>query len=88
MPASRSSDLRRWLQLWIEEGLSGWEAARRLRISATTGGRRVARKVWRGESLVPAKGERPHGSGELDAFRDFLVDPGDPGSRHHAVRVA
>jgi len=73
MPAPLSLDLRRRFQLCIEEGLSGREAARRLRISASTGGR-LAQKVRRGESLVPAKGGRPPGSGKLGAFRDFLVE--------------
>ncbi len=73
MPAPLSLDLRRRFQFYIEEGLSGREAARRLRISAATGAR-LARKVRRGESLAPAKCGRPPGAGKLGAFRDFLVE--------------
>ena len=73
MPAPLSLDLRDRFQLYILEGLSGREAARRLRISAATGCR-LAQKVRRGESLVPAKCGRPPGSGKLGAFRAFLVE--------------
>ena len=73
MPAPVSLDLRRRFQLCIEEGLSGREAARRLHISAATGAR-LACKVRRGESLVPARCGRPPGAGQLGAFRDFLVE--------------
>lgn len=73
MPAPLSLDLRHRFQLCIEEGLSGREAARRLRISAATGAR-LARKVRQGESLVPAKSGRPPGTGKLGAFRAFLTE--------------
>lgn len=73
MPAPLSFDLRRRFQFCIEEGLSGREAARRLRISAATGSR-LAQKVRRGEDLAPAKCGRPQGSGKLSAFREFLLE--------------
>lgn len=73
MPAPLSLDLRRRFRFWIEEGLSGREAARRLRISAATGAR-LAQKVRCGQSLVPAKCGRPVGSGKLGAFQGFLVE--------------
>ncbi len=73
MPAPLSLDLRHRFQLCIEEGLSGREAARRLRISAATGSR-LARKVRSGGSLAPAKCGRPQGSGKLGAFREFLLE--------------
>ena len=73
MPAPLSLDLRRRFRLYIEDGLSGREASRRLRISAATGSR-LARKVRQGESLIPAKGGRPPGSGKLGGFRAFLFE--------------
>ena len=73
MPAPLSLDLRHRFQLCVEEGLSGREAARRLHISAATGAR-LASKVRRGESLVPAKCGRPPGTGKLGTFRTFLVE--------------
>ena len=73
LPALLSLDLRRRFQLCIEDGLSGREAARRLRSSAATGAR-LARKVRQGESLVPGKCGRPPGTGKLGAFRAFLVE--------------
>lgn len=73
MPAPLSLDLRRRFQLCLEEGLSGREAARRLRISAATGSR-LAQKVRGGLSLAAAKCGRPPGSGKLAGFRGFLLD--------------
>jgi transposase len=89
MPAPLSLDLRRRFQLCIEEGLSGREAARRLRISAATGGR-LAQKVRRGESLAPAKCGRPPGLGKIGAFRAFLVElvTQDPDITLHELRDA
>lgn len=73
MPAPLSLDLRRRFQRYVEDGLSGREAARRLMISAATGSR-LAGKVRRGESLAPAKCGRPPGVGKLTAHRAFLVE--------------
>ena len=73
MPAPLSLDLRHRFQLCIEEGLSGREAALRLRISPATSAR-LARKVRQSESLVPAKTGRPPGTGKLGACRTFLIE--------------
>lgn len=73
MPAPLSFDLRRRFQRYIEDGLSGREAARRLMISPATGAR-LAGRVRRGEPLAPRKCGRPAGWGKLGAHRDFLVD--------------
>ena len=89
MPAPLSLDLRHRFQRCIEDGLSGREAARRLRISAATAAR-LARKVRRGESLVPAKCGRPPGSGKLGAFRGVLIElvSQDPDITLHELRDA
>ena len=73
MPAPLSLDLRVRFRGYIEGGLSGREAARRLRISSATGVR-LAGKVRRGESLAPAKCGRPPGSGKLGPWRAFLLE--------------
>lgn len=73
MPAPLSLDLRRRFQRHIEDGLSGREAARRLMISAATGAR-LARRVRRGETLVPGKCGRPAGWGKLGPHRAFLLE--------------
>ena len=73
MPAPLSLDLRSRFCRYIEDGLSGREAARRLRISPATGVR-LAGKVRRGESLTPAKCGRPAGSGKHGPYRDFLLE--------------
>ena len=72
MPAPLSLDLRARLRGYIVDGLSGREAARRLRISPASGVR-LAGKVRRGESLAPAKCGRPLGSGKLGPWRTFLL---------------
>ena len=89
MPAPLSLDLRHRFQLYLGEGLSGREAARRLRISAATGAR-LAQKGRRGGSLAPAKCGRPPGSGKLGAFRGFLVElvTQDPDITLHELRDA
>lgn len=73
MPAPLSFDLRRRLQRYVEEGLSGREAARRLMISPATGAR-LAGKVRRGEGLAPRKCGRPTGWGMLGPHRAFLIE--------------
>ena len=73
MPAPLSLDLRIRFRGYIEDGLSGREAARRMRVSAATGAR-LARKVRRGESLAPAKCGRPPWSGKLGPYREFLLE--------------
>ena len=73
MAAPLSLDIRYRFEKYILAGLSGREAARRLMISAATGAR-LAGKVRRGESLVPAKCGRPSGWGVMGAHRAFLVE--------------
>jgi len=89
MPAPLWLDLRHRFQLCIEEGLSGREATRRLRISAATGAL-LARKVREGESLVPATSGRPPGTGKLGAFWTFLIElvTQDPDITLHEMRDA
>jgi transposase len=71
MPAPLSPDLRRRFQRYIEDGLSGRDAARRLMISPATGAR-LAKRVRRGEPLAPRKCGRPSGWGKLGPHHDFL----------------
>lgn len=73
MPAPLSADLRHRFQRYIEDGLSGRAAARRLMISPATGAR-LAGKVRQGESLEPAKCGRPRGWGKLGAHVAFLLE--------------
>ncbi len=73
MPAPLSLDLRRRFQRYIEDGLSGREAARRLMISPATGAR-LAGRVRRGEPLAPRKCGRPSGWGKLGPHRDLLKE--------------
>lgn len=73
MPAPLSLDLRRRFQRYLEDGLSGREAARRLMISAATGAR-LAGKVRRGEPLAPDKCGRPLGWGKLGVHKAFLLE--------------
>lgn len=73
MPAPLSQDLRRRFRRYIEDGLSGREAARRLLISPATGVR-LARRVRRGEPLVAQKCGRPLGWGKLGAHKALLIE--------------
>ncbi len=73
MPAPLSLDLRHRFQRYIEDGLSGREAARRLMISPATGAR-LAKRVRRGEPLAPRKCGRPSGWGKLGPHRELLRD--------------
>lgn len=73
MPAPLSLDLRRRFQRYIEDGLSGREAARRLMISPATGAR-LAGRVRRGEPLAPRKCGRPVGWGKLGLHRALLKE--------------
>jgi len=73
MPKPLSLDIRRRFQRYIEYGLSGRAAARRLLISAATASR-LARKIRRGESLAPAHcGPKP-GKGKLAPHHGFLIE--------------
>ena len=65
MPALLSLDIRRRFQRLIEGGASGRGAARRLLLSPATGVR-LAAKVRRGESIVPARCGRPEGVGKAN----------------------
>lgn len=73
MPAPLSLDLRLRFSRYIEDGLSGREAARRLRISPATGSR-LARRVRRGAPLEPEKCGRPKGWGKLGAHLGLLQE--------------
>jgi transposase len=73
MPKALSVDLRRRFQAYVAEGLSGREAARRLRISAATASR-LGRRIARGEPLEarPSGGRR--GRGKLAPHEGFLIE--------------
>jgi transposase len=73
MPKPLSLDIRHRFQRHIKAGLSGREAARRLLISAATASR-LARKIARGESLVPARCGPKRGNGKLAPHHDFLIE--------------
>lgn len=73
MAAPLSLDIRHRFAKYILAGLSGREAARRLMISPATGAR-LAGKVRRGESLVPAKCGRPVGWGVMGTHRALLIE--------------
>ena len=73
MPAPLSLDIRRRLERYIQDGLSGREAARRLLISPASGAR-LAAKVRAGETLTPAKCGRPLGRGRLGAHHAFVIE--------------
>ena len=73
MAAPLSLDLRRRFQRYIEDGLSGRAAARRLMISPATGAR-LAGRVRRGEPLAPRQCGRPRGWGKLGPHRAFLIE--------------
>ncbi|MEM1163552.1 MAG: hypothetical protein AAGJ28_21685 [Pseudomonadota bacterium] len=68
-----SLDIRHRFEKYILAGLSGREAARRLMLPPATGAR-LAGKVRRGESLVPAKCGRPVGWGVMGAHKAFLIE--------------
>lgn len=73
MPAPLSLDLRLRFRRYIEAGLSGREAARRLLISPATGAR-LAGLVRRGEPLAPRRCGRPKGWGKLGPHKAFLIE--------------
>lgn len=73
MPAALSLDIRTRFQRYIEEGMSGREAARRLLISPATASRLVQR-LRDGRGLVPLKCGRPDGWGPISAHKAFLVE--------------
>lgn len=73
MAAPLSLDLRRRFQRYIEDGLSGRAAARRLMISPATGAR-LAGRARRGEPLAPRQCGRPRGWGKLGSHRAFLIE--------------
>ncbi|MEM6663367.1 MAG: hypothetical protein AAF666_14450 [Pseudomonadota bacterium] len=72
MAAPLSLDIRHRFEKYILAGLSGREAARRLMLPPATGAR-LAGKVRRGESLVPAKCGLPVGWGVMGAHKAFLI---------------
>ena len=73
MPNPLSIDIRRRFQRYIEEGLSGREAARRLLISAATASR-LGRKIAQGRSLEPASCGPKRGQGKLAPYHAFLIE--------------
>ena len=72
MPNPLSADIRDRFRRLFEDGLSGREAARRLLISAATVPR-LARRLRRGASLLPAPNPRKRGRGKLAPWHDFLI---------------
>lgn len=73
MPAPLPIELRDRFARYIAEGLSGREAARRLRISAATGGRWACQIRARGVARKATMG-RPRGTGKLAPFRAFFEE--------------
>lgn len=73
MAAPLSLDIRYRFQRYIEAGLSGREAARRLLISPATASR-FARKIRLGQSLVPKICGRRGGGGILSFYDDFIIE--------------
>lgn len=73
MPQPLSADLRRRFQAYLAEGLSGREAARRLRISAATASR-LGRRIARGEPLEARRSGGSRGRGKLAPHMDFLTE--------------
>lgn len=71
MAKSLSLDIRERIVAFVSDGLSCREAARRLRISASSAVRIMHRHKLRG-SVSPSARGRPRGSGKLDAFAAFL----------------
>lgn len=89
MPRALSVDLRRRFQACLSEGLSGREAARRLRISAASASR-LRGRIDRGEPLEAARGRGSSGRGKLDPHAGFLVElvSQDPDITLHELRDA
>lgn len=73
MPAPLSKDLRSRFARLIRDGLSGRAAARRLQVSAATGGRWAQKIRIRGEARIAPMG-RPPGSGKLAAHVGFFQE--------------
>jgi transposase len=73
MPQPLSVDLRRRFQAYLAEGLSGREAARRLRISAATASR-LGRRIARGEPLEARPSGGSRGRGKLAPHEGFLIE--------------
>lgn len=73
MSAPLPSALRIRFQNYIEEGLSGRAAARRLKVSPATGARWVRQIRTRGHA-EPAVQGRPPGSGKLAPHRGFIEE--------------
>jgi transposase len=73
MPKALSVDLRRRFQAYVAEGLSGREAARRLRISPATASRLKCR-IARGDPLEAKPGRGSLGRGKLAPHEGFLIE--------------
>mmetsp|Transcript_24032 Transcript_24032/g.44225 ORF Transcript_24032/g.44225 Transcript_24032/m.44225 type:complete len:129 (+) Transcript_24032:3684-4070(+) len=73
MPAPLPKELRDRFARLLREGLSGREAARRLQVSAATGGRWARQIRSIGVAKVAPMG-RPAGSGKLAAHVGFLLE--------------
>lgn len=73
MSAPLPSALRIRFQNYIEEGLSGRAAARRLKVSPATGARWARQIRTRGDA-EPAVQGRPPGSGKLSPHQGFIEE--------------
>lgn len=73
MPAPLPKELRDRFARLIEEGLTGREASRRLRVSAATGGRWARQIRSTGAATVAPMG-RPPGTGKLAAYVGFFEE--------------
>jgi transposase len=72
MASSFSTDLRRRLVDFMEEGHSAGEAARRFRVSRSFAVKlKASWRRWR--SLAPGKQGRPRGHGKLQAHHAYLM---------------
>lgn len=73
MSAPLPMALRDRFQRYIEEGLSGRAAARRLKVSPATGARWAQAIRTRGHARPAVQG-RPKGSGKLAPYRGFFEE--------------
>ena len=73
MPAPLPKELRERFARLIRDGLTGREAARRLQVSAATGGRWARQIRSKGEAIAAPMG-RPAGTGKLAAHVGFFQE--------------
>ena len=73
MSSALSSELRTRFRAYIEEGLCGWAAAARLKLSAATGAH--LQRKWRETGVIAPEAQgRPPGHGKLSAHRELLEE--------------